>query len=556
MIGKGAAVLFTSLSLHELIYLIGGFVASFFMGLILGRLLFGGKTPTDLSPSVAKLKFPEIKPAPKVRRSIQRNEELEWRHEKLALTEQQVAEGHRRLGAWIEASGSPKLPREVIYPAARLFYLSESLREERNRLGSDLSRLAFIDKRVSKLGEDLLPGFGEGLIPPHLTAWRQKAKSCLEEVAEHRKTMAARQQTLPRIIATVSELEKTVLSADEVTAEFLESATSTLAQISDDLTKLPGERLHEATAQLDRKVLEMLENPPQEDVETPSQVPVSRFSGLLRILEVDSSAAGAHKGKAALLEAVEKIENAFSALSVPVNRSYEARDDSPLRPVVERVRKLEPIVHPTAIFVDQNGKESGALSLASENQDETRNEVEGKQEADSAGEKPADISEKAKSTDDFSMVIFCSNNPQWWNRDIYRGSRARARAMADIPGEVNWIGMRRLDTGEQVFCRITRDELLGNGEGSPVGFNGTNELFYDARHLGLFAESCSSEVETRFTYGGWGFGHRVNGFDIESEPGPPQASGWRGKEIPHDTVFEITVFAKLPDDVDESATIL
>jgi hypothetical protein len=78
----------------------------------------------------------------------------------------------------------------------------------------------------------------------------------------------------------------------------------------------------------------------------------------------------------------------------------------------------------------------------------------------------------------------------------------------------------------------------------PFGFNGSNELFYGARHLGLFSESCPNEVETRFTYGGWGFGHRAR--EIAPEVEQLQAAGWEGREIPADTVFEIVIHEELP----------
>src|SRR5690606_29389395 len=90
-----------------------------------------------------------------------------------------------------------------------------------------------------------------------------------------------------------------------------------------------------------------------------------------------------------------------------------------------------------------------------------------------------------------------------------------------------------------------RTASLRNGQSADsFGFNGTNELFYGARHLGLFSEACPNEVETRFTYGGWGFGHRAHGIAPEVEQ--LQAAGWEGREIPSDTVFEIAIHEELP----------
>ena len=96
-----------------------------------------------------------------------------------------------------------------------------------------------------------------------------------------------------------------------------------------------------------------------------------------------------------------------------------------------------------------------------------------------------------------------------------------------------------MDTGEGVVIAITNDSLLDDADGQPRGFNGTNERFYGACHLGAFDESLPQDVETRFTFGGWGFGHSVMGAE-------EQASGWAGKRIPEDTVFEIAVFRRMP----------
>jgi len=112
------------------------------------------------------------------------------------------------------------------------------------------------------------------------------------------------------------------------------------------------------------------------------------------------------------------------------------------------------------------------------------------------------------------------------------------------PDWAQWVSLRRLDTGERVFAPVSAAIFSNDDPSVSAGFNGSNELFYGARHLGMFAESCPNEVETRFTYGGWGFGHRVSDMDSVSES--LQASGWAGREIPADTVFEVALHADLP----------
>lgn len=532
----------TSLLKNETVLVIIGFVCTFFFGLVLGRLLFGGRRHDVLPSGLPELDVSNEMEGPKIKtsaKSKQRNEELEWRHEKLALTEQQVSEGHSRLGDWVNASGKAGFPGALAYPGNCLYYLAETVREERNLLGSDLSRFSLINKRISKMGEDLLPGFGEGMVPPPLTAWRQEAENCLEEIQQHAGVLKSRQKALREILEKISGLEKTIISENEVNGDFLKKSKSSLEDISSELDNLPGNEAHEITAKLDRQILELLKNPPKEDGDIILIADDSHFSDLLRILAVDAGQSG-NVGKRRLLKVAEQAQEAFAAISIG--------DEEPDIPPVKEEKKLQEKAPPAAIFVDENGIDTEPLSLLP--YEEPKRKALPPFTAYEPEPEP-----KEKLDDDFSMVLFCSNKPEWWDSNIYQGSHARARKITEVPGGINWIGIRRLDTGDQVFCRITKDELQGNGEGNPLGFNGSNELFYDAHHLGMFAESCKGDVETRFTYGGWGFGHRVNGFDIEEESGPPQASGWGGKKIPVDTVFEMTVFAELPKDAGESSVI-
>ena len=132
-----------------------------------------------------------------------------------------------------------------------------------------------------------------------------------------------------------------------------------------------------------------------------------------------------------------------------------------------------------------------------------------------------------------------------WGQDTNRGVNQRARALDMIPDWADWISIRRLDTGEVVYTSTDGFCLSNSETPGSVGFNGSHELFYGARHLGMYSDACPNEVETRFTYGGWGFGHRVREIDESGEA--LQASGWAGREIPADTVFEIILHAELPE---------
>ncbi len=145
------------------------------------------------------------------------------------------------------------------------------------------------------------------------------------------------------------------------------------------------------------------------------------------------------------------------------------------------------------------------------------------------------------------QIIFCSNDPSLWNRTTYQGARSRALALSDLTVTVGFVRVQRLDTGESVLLQATRDELLGrhSDEIRPFGFHAGNREYYGARHLGVFDERVANEVETKFTYGGWGFGH-----GNRSDLGGRQCAAWAGECIDADTVFQITVFRDRPTGLD------
>jgi hypothetical protein len=146
-----------------------------------------------------------------------------------------------------------------------------------------------------------------------------------------------------------------------------------------------------------------------------------------------------------------------------------------------------------------------------------------------------------------SAVIFCSNDPSLWGTSIYQGEKRRALAMDDLTVDVGWLRLRRLDTGASVLLPATTGDLRQKANvehPQPFGFHAGNDCYYGAHHLGVFDESVATDVEVRFTYGGWGFGHSN---DVSGEAADSQCYGWAGKEIPDDTVFEITVFREQPE---------
>ena len=145
------------------------------------------------------------------------------------------------------------------------------------------------------------------------------------------------------------------------------------------------------------------------------------------------------------------------------------------------------------------------------------------------------------------QIIFCSNDPGLWNRTVYQGARSRALALSELTMNVGFVRVQRLDSGASILLQATRDELLGkhSDEIRPFGFHAGNRDYYGARHLGVFDERVPNEVETKFTYGGWGFGHG-NGFGLAGR----QCAAWAGRSIDADTVFQITVFRDRPAALD------
>ena len=142
------------------------------------------------------------------------------------------------------------------------------------------------------------------------------------------------------------------------------------------------------------------------------------------------------------------------------------------------------------------------------------------------------------------LIVFCSNQVDLWGQDIYRGARHRARRIDTLPSWVRWISLSRLDTGERIFAAAASAAFGSNDSETSTGFNGSGESYYGARHLGMFAADCPNDIETRFTYGGWGFGHRSGDLALASEN--LQASGWAGREVADDIVFAIALHADLP----------
>ncbi len=115
---------------------------------------------------------------------------------------------------------------------------------------------------------------------------------------------------------------------------------------------------------------------------------------------------------------------------------------------------------------------------------------------------------------------------------------------------VQWIAITRGDTGARVFAPAEAtlfDSQECASSDLRTGFNASNELFYGAFHLGIFHDQLPMDVETRFTFGGWGFGHRSSQQTTVSGHEPVQATCWEGLQIASDIMIDIRVYESLPD---------
>ncbi len=521
-------------------------------------------------------------------------EELRWRHEKLVLTERQQVEKQTRLDAFADSAERHPSPAEMTV-ALRLFVLAERMREARQKTGSDLSRMLAVRERLGTITvedrresevlktslrmaslrsgtleetRDLLRGIGERVLHLEEEAHAGRLDFSDEDKGLRRQLREIKGDilALPQGWATsgdetdrqIRELLAMVRhpAIDAVRDILLIDGAMTLSLAGSggiDLAGAVGEvmeaveasRATETAPSAETTDAESAASSDGEPFEAPavnSDAPEEAISpetasdalqeapapektpGKVNGLGDHDHGSGAGAPSA---DAVPFIGNPFlkpaAATPVPMmppDTAFRAPDDFADRPV--RIGKgfHDLTMEPPAGAASSDPPEPG-------------------QSTDETADEPTDGTDGNR-----SLVIFCSNDVELWGKDIYRGARCRARAIRDFPDWAEWISIRRLDTGERVFAPVRTASLFNGQTSDPIGFNGTNELFYGARHLGIFSESCPNEVETRFTYGGWGFGHRAH--EITPEVEQLQAAGWAGREIPSDTVFEIVIHEELP----------
>ena len=486
--------------------------------------------------------------------------ELGWRHEKLVLLERLQIEKQNRLEAFAEAfAGTDASPGSLgIVPAAlRIFVLAERVREARQKVGSDLSRMIAVRDRIDDL-----------------VARGERGREALGACRGMAEAQAARLEEARDGLRVISE-EVTALEEAVRTGR---NPLSDPAAVRRDLMDLKGRILSlpqgwaTSAGETDGRIRELLAS-----LNDPSLSPIRE------ILLVD----GSHTAYAGedpgidLVGGVNEVNLELDRLSA--SREKKAADEagqgsSLLGALPASLLSRDPVAVevPEFGFPDTGRPDSGqggsipadsvfrdpgefarSAPRPSKGFHDLTSEVgNGNGNGGSPDPNPGpnlsaepvavspDEKEGATGEWERSLVLFCSNNVELWGKTVYRGARCRARAISEFPDWARWIAIRRLDTNERVFAPIRSASLKNGQTGDPFGFNGSNELFYGARHLGLFSEHCPNEVETRFTYGGWGFGHRAQ--IIAPEVEQLQAAGWEGREIPSDTVFEIAIHEELP----------
>ncbi len=450
---------------------------------------------------------------------------MKWRHEKLILVERQQVEKQQRLDAFAEASRHLETMEEQA-AALRIFVLAERVREARQKVGSDLSRMKAVRDRL------------DGILAP-MERGREVVGACRGMAEAQAVRLEEAREALRGIADEILRIER---SAEGEAPDFSDPAglRRNLKDLKGRIVSLP-QGWATSGEETDRRIRELL-----------ATVDESSLAPVREVLLVDGSLTASLAGTAGI-DLPGAIGSAIAALD-RLAKSRESKPEAPVEP--------EPSEAPSASLSAETPSGELAFDFGFPAPAESMPGFRGLEELSAPSLRPAkgfhDLTngggifpeaapeEPATANEDGerSLVLFCSNDVELWGKTIYRGARCRARAIAEFPAWANWISIRRLDTGERVFAPIRTASLRNGQSADPFGFNGTNELFYGARHLGFFSESCPNEVETRFTYGGWGFGHRAQ--EIAPEVEQLQAAGWEGREIPSDTVFEIVIHEELP----------
>ncbi len=135
-------------------------------------------------------------------------------------------------------------------------------------------------------------------------------------------------------------------------------------------------------------------------------------------------------------------------------------------------------------------------------------------------------------------VVFRGSDPSTWNTRSRDGEFSFADPIESVKHPVNFVRIMRHATGEAVIVRVDGNHVLDEGFDPRLGWNGSGAEFSGGMHLGVYHSELPQDFETRFEFGGWGFGHPYDDNDR-------QAWGWGGRQLP-ETVFEIMLLEAVP----------
>lgn len=526
-----------------------------------------------------------------------RIDELEWHREKRFLMERQIREKQARLEGLIQ-SFAPENRHDLTIPASSLFFLAETIREERHYLGSDLSKLTLMERRLGDLGEAGVRLSDKG---PRGEQWISEMSACREVIRMNRDDLKRSQNLLREALREVARIEEMVRanaiedSGMPKAIKDLEEARSALAQLPEGLRTLA-----KSTGEKARSLFgESTQCFPTEAVREiwQEQMSLDFFSskhrpGGRRVLIAAADSAISSLQRCSLRDETEENLKVSSTVSTEPEQGqpdqsgqrFERAKTTDLVSLTEVIDAEDDIPNlkpaPAELTFESNPLSNSGLEIPKPEAEATEKPVDTSlaqgTSPPSSGEtgtwvtpmdfnlreEPADQEGKnAKPkessgglvVESSSLVIFRSADPEIWNTTCNHGENHRSVSLGEISGDASWLGIKRVDTGEEIFAQVSLDDLKGSGDGKSSGFNGSNEFFYGARHLGFFSEDCETEVETRFTYGGWGFGHLAG--NIGDSDSPKQSWAWDGRQIPDDTVFEFTLYDERPEQANDEAVL-
>ncbi len=521
---------------------------------------------------------------------IDETRELRWRHEKLVLVERQQVEKQTRLDAFIERLASRSDAGAAL--SLLTFALAERIREARQKVGTDLARMKAIRNRLDEItvpverGKEVV-GMSRGMADSQV-ARLEEAREALREISAASRRIEDSAEDCAGDVEKIGELRRDVVTLKtrilDLPPGWATSADEMDGRLRELLSTIKAPQLAPVREILlvDGALTASLSGTAVIDLPSAAASVISVLDRLIDKRKADAKAgenesaaqanAKSHTQPDLELELKALTDEAPEWLldSNPDFSTWQSSEDKEDRPIrigqwidedrpgreFDGVALSGPSWEIDAPAPPQtNGflKPHGHANGKAHSEDDSVSKELGKGNnllaglgIGTIGTEAAEVSPREVSDEDSdrSLVLFCSNKVELWGKEIYRGARCRARAIREFPSWANWISIGRLDTGERVFAPIRSASLRSGHSLDAFGFNGSNELFYGARHLGLFCETVPNEVETRFTYGGWGFGHRSR--DIAPEIEELQAAGWEGREIPADTVFEIVIHEELP----------